>query len=160
MRAEELASQKGYYIDNSGLIFKDGHKLNGVIDIDGYLKFNIKDGKRYVKCKAHRLQAYQKYGIDLYKPGIVVRHLNNIKTDNSSNNIVIGTQKENALDNPKEMRIYLAKMASLQNGKRYPLYLIAKIKADRSSGLSYGQIMSKYGISSKGTVSYICNHEY
>lgn len=78
----------------------------------------------------------------------MVRHLNGNKLDNSFENIAIGTQQDNMLDKPKHKRIEWAS---------HPKYDYESIKKDRLLGMTYRELMNKYNISSKGTISYIIN---
>ena len=103
----------------------------------------------------HRLQAYQKYGNDIYKEGIVVRHLNGDRYDNSYNNIAIGTIKDNKHDIPIEL-------VSINCGyvrRKYDKDTVENIRRDKEQGLTYSQLMTKYNISSKGTINYILHRE-
>lgn len=106
----------------------------------------------------HQLQAYQKYGDLLFNDGIVVRHLNGVPTDNSWDNICIGTHSDNMLDKPKYVRERVALKATRVNQdnirplkERYEIYnLLFK-------GYSYSSIMKLYNIA-KGTLSYMKNY--
>lgn len=53
-------------------------------------------GRRKTSVLEHRLVALKKYGS--LPPGIVVRHLNGIKSDNRPENLVVGTTQENTAD--------------------------------------------------------------
>ena len=115
------------------------------------LHSKIKNG--YINCLVHRLQAYQKYGEDIYKKGIVCRHLNGNPLDNSIDNIAIGTQSDNMMDRKKEDRIAHAKLASSYNQKHNP----DVIKKYYAKAKSYKKTMAEFNISSKGTLHYILN---
>lgn len=58
-----------------------------------------------VEVKVHRLQAFKKFGYEMFGEGIVVRHLNNFSLDNSVDNIAIGTIQDNANDIPHHARV-------------------------------------------------------
>lgn len=144
-RREEIAVEKGYSVDKMGNVYSS----NGVIKtqtIGDRLRFNIRVGTSIKRVKVHRLQAYQKFGDVIYKEGLVVRHLNGISTDNSWDNIGVGTQGDNICDIPEVNRI-----ANASN----PKYNHDAIILDHKLGMSYARIMSKYGIKSKGTISFI-----
>lgn len=143
--------ERGYSVDKDGNVFnKDNKKLSIGKSKKGYLSFNIRLDKdsNPTRSFVHRLQAYQKFGDKIFEDGIVVRHLNGISTDNSYDNIDIGTYSQNSLDVPKEKRIRMSSQANLK-------YNHEAIINDRKNGLSFSQIMAKHGISSKGTVSFI-----
>jgi len=87
------AIKQGYTIDKIGNCYAPNKKLVGHT-AHGYRSFTC--------CKqhilVHRFQAYQKYGELLFVDGMVARHLNGNPLDNSWDNIVIGTQKDNMAD--------------------------------------------------------------
>lgn len=157
-RYEEILEEKGYTIDKNGVIYnKNGEEVKGGIS-NGYKVVSLKvDGvKRRVKF--HRFQAYTKYGKKLFEDGIVVRHLNNNKMDNSWDNIAIGTSQDNSMDNPPEERMEYAIAASKVHNK-YKKEFVEKIRKERSSGASYAEIIAKYGIP-KSSLSHIINNKY
>lgn len=101
----------------------------------------------------HRIQALQKFGDKIFKDGIVVRHLNGEKTDNSWDNIAIGTHKDNAMDIPKEQRLQRSLYATSFVRKHYA----NKVKKFHSIDKSYKKTMNEFSISSKGTLHFILN---
>ena len=113
---ERIAKQRGYKVTEDGVFC--GVRNNILIHKNkGYLCVSIKvDGKNRWLF-AHRLQAYQKYGDDIYQKGICVRHLNGDKSDNSLENIAIGTNRDNMMDKPKAERRRIANLASRQTIK-------------------------------------------
>jgi hypothetical protein len=147
-----LSKEKGYYVDKEGNLFNcKGQKLSTSKNNkgNGYLSFNIRlNGSKPTRSFIHRLQAFQKFGENLFDDNILVRHLNGVSTDNSYDNILIGTQFDNMLDIPKEQRILNASN---------PTHDHENIIKDRTLGYTYKQLMEKYGISSKGTISFILN---
>lgn len=146
--AIKIAALKGYTIDSSGNVFgKKGNKLSLRLNNNGYFTFGVSsvNGKR-IKCAVHRFQAYKKFSNSLFEAGIVVRHLNGNPLDNSIDNISIGTQSENMMDIPKEKRVLNASN---------PKHDHKSILNDRWNGMTYLQLMSKYNIRSKGTISFI-----
>ena len=158
MKLEKLIFEKGYTIDKDGNVYNpDGIKLNGR-DKNGYRAIGIRINERKIDVKVHRLQAYIKFGEKIYENGIVVRHLNNNKLDNSWDNIEIGTFHDNMMDNPKEMRMKYAINAS-KAANKYDKEFVEKIREERKSGMKYSEIMEKYNLP-KSTVSFIINHNY
>jgi hypothetical protein len=155
MRTEKILYNKGYRITNCGSILNHkGVEINGYKNQKGYISISIKVDGNPKKCPAHRLQAYQKYGDKLYEDGLEVRHKNGIKTDNSWDNILIGTHKENMMDIPEHIRIAIATYASSFNKKHDKE---AIIKWHNENGKSYKKTMEHFNISSKGTLHFILN---
>lgn len=155
-RNEEKAFKLGFTIDKDGNVTNPkGGKVKGRIDLRGYLIFSVKYKKIYtIKIGVHRFQAYFKFGDEIYKNEVVVRHLNGNPLDNSWNNIEIGSQQENNLDKLPEVRTKAAYLASRKKVK-FNDDIVKQIRLDYKNGLNYRELMSKYGIKSKGTISYI-----
>lgn len=155
---EKILVDRGYTIDKDGNVYNpSGCKLEGK-DKNGYRAIAIKiDGKR-VDVKTHRFQAYMKYGDKIYEDGIVVRHLNSDKTDNSWDNIEIGTCHDNMMDNTSEFRMKYAINASKHTNK-YSKEFVEKIRDEHNSGMSYSKIKEKYNLA-KSTISHIINNDY
>lgn len=158
MKIEEIFIKRGYTIDKNGDVYNpNGIKLKQY-NTKWYKKVGMRvDGKK-IGIKVHRLQAYMKFGNKIYEEGIVVRHLNNNRFDNSWDNIEIGTCHDNMMDNPKEMRMKYAINAS-KTANKYGKEFVEKIRNERKTGMKYSEIMEKYNLS-KSTVSYIINHNY
>ena len=100
-------------VENGGNKWKPANKHNGRhIDSRGYVvltkmgmsdddieiseKYNLFRGKRKTFVREHHLVAVKKYKCKL--DGLVVRHINGIKSDNTPENILIGTTQENTMD--------------------------------------------------------------
>lgn len=149
---ERIAKQRGYKVTEDGVFY--GVRNNILIHKNkGYLCVSIKvDGKNRWLF-AHRLQAYQKYGDDIYQKGICVRHLNGNKSDNSFDNIAVGTNRDNIMDRPKSERQRISALA----GK-------ATIKYNRDEVIEYynkcnrsrKKTIENFGMSKAG-LHYILN---
>jgi hypothetical protein len=147
-----LSKEKGYSVDKDGNVFnKDGKKIALSVNTkgSGYKSFNIRvNGSNPTRSFVHRLQAFQKFGDVIFEENLVIRHLNGDSSDNTIDNIGIGTTSDNMLDIPKEKRILNASN---------PTYNHEDVIRDKKNGLTYKEIMEKHGIKSKGTVSFILN---
>jgi len=151
-RNEITAYNLGYRVNEKGdLIGLKGKRVGSLSN--GYYKIKIRIKNGYINCLVHRLQAYQKYGEDIYKKGIVCRHLNGNPLDNSIDNIAIGTQQDNAMDRNKQDRIAHAKLATSYWRK----YNANNVKDFYKKVKSYKKTMAEFNISSKGTLHYILN---
>lgn len=156
VRGVLLAKEKGYYVDNLGNVYnKNNGLVNGYLTKFGYRIFSIRDKGAMIKVLFHQLVAYTKYGDKALYEGIHVRHLNGNPLDNSFSNIAIGSPSDNMMDKSEEMRIKCAKIAT----KVVTKYdgIASEIRKNRESGMNYKEIMKKYNISSKGTLSFIIN---
>jgi len=152
--AEMTAYNLGYRITELGKIINPkGDLINGYKH-KNYMQFGLRlpIGVRYVSV--HRLQAFQKYGDSMYAEGIVVRHFNGVSVDNSWDNILIGTQKDNMSDIPEAIRLSRAIYASSFK-KKFDSVTI-KIWHEEN-GNSYKKTMLHFSISSKGTLHHILN---
>ncbi len=152
---EVQAVKKGYFVNKSGVAINanTGRTVGtrGKKDYK-YIGFRGDNGK-VLKVYIHRLQAYQKYGEKIYDSDIVVRHLNGNSLDNSCDNIEIGTASDNMMDVPSCIRVKKSSNAA----KIYPDNVVVEIRNMRKNGKSYKEIMEKFNISSKGTLSHIIN---
>lgn len=152
LRAFEL----GYRISECGKILNTPYNTleQKALSNTGYPVFGIRlNGGQFILAW-HRLQAYQKYGEELFKEGILVRHKNHIKTDCSLHNILIGTQKENINDNPAEKRLEY----SINATNSWRKYNATEVKDFYNTCKSYKQTMENFQISSKGTLHFILNN--
>ena len=142
-----VADEKGYKVQKDGsVIGKRGSKLKFFILNRSYNTFSVKYLGTAVNILVHRFQAYQKYGDSIFEDGIVVRHLDGNSFNNSWDNIAIGTQRDNIMDKPAEQR---------RKDASSPKHDHNSIIEDHKNGMSYREVMNKYNISSKGTVSFI-----
>lgn len=156
------AYNKGYVVDEKGDVYYKNRKRILIPDTHGYATFTIRvfdaDLSKDVfrRIWVHQLQAYQKFGRKIFKKNVQVRHLNSKRLDNSFDNIGIGSPSKNAMDKPKETRQIMAIIASHKN-RVLTDEQIKELVIDRNLGMNYDKLMSKYGITSKGTLSYIIN---
>lgn len=140
----------GYRITEGGdLAGPCGQIINGGENRSGYRWFRVRNTDSPIRF--HRLQAFQKYGELMFAPGIQVRHLNGNKTDNRPENIAIGTAQENAMDKPAEVRRRAALIATTAAMRHDHSAVVAYL----NEGHSYTQTMQRFGIKSKGTISFI-----
>jgi len=123
----------------------------------GYLYCTLRrDGKRRI-LNVHQLQAYQKYGDVIFNDSIHIRHLNGNPKDNSWDNISIGTQSDNMMDIPKDVRVRSAKKAASYL-RRFNVCIIKEIRSKRALGYTLQELADEYN-SSKGHMSDIVNRK-
>lgn len=112
--AVRLAFGLGYRVTEEGNVYNPkGFKMSVNSNRNKrYPQLGFKyEGVNYT-ARMHRLAAYCFYGDKLFEEGLLVRHLNDDKTDLSSNNIVMGTQFDNMADISEE------KLAVMSSKKR------------------------------------------
>lgn len=154
-RGEKIAYEMGYRVDENGVLYSNEKVIKILKKPEkGYYRFKIKNniGKR-ISVSVHRLVAYQKFGEKIYD-NLVVRHLNGISTDNSYNNIEIGTYSDNAFDIPKEKRIEKSNKSNV----KYKSEELKNILLFYNESKSYKKTMIMFNISSKGTLWHIINN--
>jgi len=156
-----LAYKKGYRIQEDGSVINpQGTQRKTPISSRGYSYFSIYISKAIRRSvNVHRLMGYQKFGARIFEKGIGIRHLDNDKTNNSFENIGIGTCSENAFDRPVEDRLFHSIKASTKT-RKFTDAQVKKIRRYCRDGHSYSETMRKFGISSKGTMSRIININY
>ncbi len=110
---DDLIDVKGfenYSISRSGLIYNKSTKrfLKGGIDRhDGYIRFNFWKNKKLHKKRIHRLLAEN--FIPNPKNFPLVRHLNDLKTDNRIENLAWGSKSDNEKDKYKNCTVLIRK---------------------------------------------------
>jgi hypothetical protein len=143
------AYEMGYRVNEEGNVEGLRKNILQCKITNTYYSFTVRISNKFKTIYVHRLQAYQKYKNEMFFKGIEVRHKNGNSLDNTPNNILIGTHSDNMMDRTKEDRILNASN---------PTYNHKEIIKDRTENkLTYKELMIKYNISSKGTVSFIIN---
>ena len=145
--------------DNGECFNPKGQKISGSVSASGYRRSAIKVDGKHTKFKFHRFMGYLKFGDRIYQQGIQIRHLDGNPQNNSRENIEIGTQRDNTYDIPKERRLQIALKAT-QKVKRYSDEDVLEMKRLRDNDAKYSEIMERFNISSKGTLSFILNNRY
>jgi hypothetical protein len=150
----KAAFDKGYRVDRQGIVFYKGRERKLQINRSGYYYFGIKVTgfkRKIFNVPVHRLQGYQKFGEVSFQEGMEIRHKNNVSTDNSESNILIGTHCENMMDMPAELRVARAINAS----KSITKYNHAAIKAFYEQCRSYKKTVFEFKLSGKSILHYI-----
>ncbi len=146
----------------NGLYAKNGQ----VYGIRGIRKISIKTTHNYsreivnvgfkgitIPISVHKIIAYQKYGNDLFKEGILVRHLDGNSLNNVIDNIAIGTASDNMMDIPREERLRHGQLAASYL-RKYDETTELSICKSYKKGLGYKRLSKKYSIP-KSTIRYI-----
>ena len=134
-----------YTISKERVLKNPQGKIVGSYNRQGYQKIQVTICGKARDVFTHRLQAFSKYGKELFKKGIQVRHLNDIKKDNSWDNIALGTAKDNYQDRG-EKSIKAAQKRATDATRKYSdeLILEAKQYFDKCQNLKETSI--KYNI--------------
>lgn len=142
----------GYRISEKGeIINPKGKTIKGSKNKENRIFINLRIKNYFIRVSAHRLQAYQKFGDLIFDKKIVVRHLNGLPFDNSFFNIEIGSQSENMMDRPADIRMAHSKHASSFNKKHNH----EEILDFYNNCKSYKKTMDKFNLTSKGTLNFI-----
>ena len=120
-----------------------------------YRQFTINIDGMPLPVRVHQFVGYLKYGARALGSNVVVRHKDDDPDNNSFENIRIGTQRDNMMDQPRSVRVARARHAARSTRKLNPAQMRALL-ADRAAGATYAQLMAKYKIA-KSTVSYVVN---
>lgn len=151
------AVERGYHLNGMGQVVSPNDRiLSTYLNDSGYPTFSIVYGDKVRPCPVHRLVAYLKFGDKLFEDGVMTRHLDGDQTNNHPDNIAIGTNSDNMMDQPKQQRIEKAKIAASHNRKLSESDAI-QLRLDRANGATYKELMDNYGLKSKSTISYIVN---
>lgn len=149
-RKEEIAFALGYRVSPDGIVTNPrGMVLKPYTGTCEYPSISI--GRNNGKIRVHRLQAFQKFGVEIYKTGIEVRHKDGNSENFRADNLILGTHVENSFDKPKAVRIRCATVASKAVAKHDHAATLAKYQQTKS----YAATMLAFGIQSKGTLNFI-----
>lgn len=154
MKREQIAlSVLKYTIDKDGTLRNRKGNIVGKGKTKKYKRIQVRLCKIQKDIFVHKLQAFAKYGMEIYKDGIMVRHLDGNPSNNSWDNIAIGTAHDNAMDIRKEIR---TKRAIHASKKRIKYQNVEEIRSyHKDNGNSYRLTMQRFNISSSGTLSHI-----
>lgn len=151
MNIEEYVYNLGYRVTHNGILINPkGKVITGTLRHKNRkystLSFNVKFGEKKKNCCIHRLQAFQKFGNEIYNSHIVVRHIDNNPLNNSYENITIGDYKDNYNDIPEDIRnLHLVNMRNKKSIK-YNAELTKNIFEDFEKGSNRTQISQKYNV--------------
>jgi hypothetical protein len=153
---------EGWFVKDGRLYMPNGSKYEKLyISIEGYwtLTKHVK-GNNDLKSNVgvHCIVAFQKFGSKIFDTPelkVHIRHLDGNKLNNLDSNIEIGSQSDNILDIPKEIRVRSAIIASSVN-RRFSDEEVKLILKDRKNGFTYKMLCEKYN-TSKSTLSFLFN---
>jgi hypothetical protein len=135
---------RGWDVDPEGRMTNPKREVRKGSLTGGYLKVGVKIpelGISSYAVKIHKFQAYRKFGDTIFQEGVVVRHLNGDPQDNSSDNIVLGTQSQNMMDRDEQDRVKHSK-----ERRRYSQEVKSRLIQERESGKSFTRISREQSI--------------
>ncbi len=150
------AYNSGWRVKGKKLYDGNNNEKTTYVNKNGYVSHHIYLNGYNTNLEIHRLVAYQKYGDEIFKIGIEVRHIDGDRTNFMESNIIIGTHQDNMLDIPSNIRLNSAMIAT-KYIRRFNDLEVIEILNDRKDGMTYKQLCEKWN-TSKSTLSYFFNH--
>ena len=153
----DLVEDLNYDIREDGtiwtLITTTGKKsVTGTWREAGHLKPN---GYRCIKYNGINIQIhriiYQKF-VGLLEIDLMINHKNGQRSDNRPENLELVPQSANNLH-----RFQVLKRPAVIGNKKISKEIADQIRADRTNGMNYPQLMAKYNLG-KTNISMICNN--
>ena len=151
-REELVLTVLRYTIDKQGILRNPKGRVVGSTNRQGYKKIQVTIGGKVREVFLHRLQAYNKYNSKLFEKGIQVRHLNDVKTDNTWENIALGTAKDNYKDRGQQS-IKDAQKRATDASKKHSDEIISQAKEYIQLGYSLKDTSIKFNIP-EGSLRY------
>lgn len=160
-----LAYELGYKVTENGEVYNPkGMKMKVSSNKNTrYPQISFKHSGEGYCVRMHRLAAYCFYGQNIFNDRILVRHLNDDKTDLSKNNIVLGTQVDNMADISEEKQAEMSvkkREYALANNIKPPRNVkisdeeVVNIMHLLASGLSQREVAKRYKVH-HSTINYI-----
>lgn len=148
-----MAYEKGYRVTVEGdVIGLKGYKLKLMSSNVGYYFFHMKyKGKNYA-IPVHRLHAYQKFGNELLKEGVIVRHLDDDRSNNTFENIAIGDWYDNYGDMSNDTKRRM--LTNAINTRKFTESDIRDVRTMLKEGLTIRSLADKYEVH-PGTIQQI-----
>lgn len=161
-RSVVVAYDRGYRVQINGDVVSPSGKTIKLSHTGKrkYLKFNIRAENTFRVVLVHKLQAYQKYGDRVFTEGIVVRHLNGERFDNSFVNIEIGSYQDNALDIPEKDRVQKAIKASYSKRKLTNEEINIMVDLRLNEKVSYAELGRQFKLTKSAVRWFFINKVY
>ena len=107
--------------------------------------------------RIHRLVGYLKYGDSIFEKGTLIRHRDEDSLNNSWDNIILGTNRDNAMDRSPKARLEHARVAAKVQ-RKLTRDEAEELRQLREEGWTLKELCVRYGIA-KSTASYIYNNK-
>lgn len=147
------AYQMGYRSNDEGEITSHkGNKISLSKGTNNYLLFGIRKNGKSTTVSAHRFSAYCYFGDDLFSSECVM-HLNGIKTDNSKENLSLGSLKENYKDNCEIWKKEFS-LKGARKRRKLTSDQVKEIKSHIKNKRNISQVARDYGVA-RSTIQQI-----
>jgi len=159
-RREVVARSQGLCVDGRGVLYGPRGPRKTKMDQDGYLNASFREAGtgKVVNVYVHRLQAFQKFGNELYADGMQVRHLDGNHLNNRPVNIAIGTKSDNEQDKDPVVRKYASEQGALAT-RKFTDDQVRDMRSRYASNRSSCPALAREYECSKSTMSYILNRK-
>ena len=147
-----IAYRKGYRVTENGHMMSPSGKSLSLKAASGrYPTVTVTENGITYNVAAHRLAAYCFYGREVFKEGLLVRHLNGNVSDIRKSNIALGTYTDNSMDRPLHQRVSTAvagrKAQKRPHNAKFTPEQVRYIRHQREKGQTLQAIADKFGVS-------------
>ena len=149
----------GYRVMKNGQVKSFTGRMLKLTERGGCLEFSASSGKGPRSVQVHRLQAYQKFGLEMFSTSIRVRHRDGNHTNNHRDNIILATVSECKLAMPKEQRLANARN-SRDARRRLTMEQAKQLRFAYAYGMRVVTLCEKYGLKPSAVYSIINNQSY
>lgn len=142
-----VSIESRYQVDSDGVVWGPRGRVKTRTGSDGYQRFNVRSGGRHRVVRVHRLQAWQLFGAPMFGAGVVVRHLDNDKSNNAAGNLALGDASDNYYDRLRADREASAENAAARR-RRLTVDDVRAIRAAAADpdGPTRSELAEQYGI--------------
>lgn len=150
----------GYRVTKKGLVKSFTGRMLRLREHGGCLEFttsSVDVGPRSVQV--HRLQAYQKFGLEMFSIGIRVRHRDGDRTNNHWENIILATTSECRLAIPRVRRLASARNAR-DTRRRLTMKQAKEIRFAYLYGMRVVTLCERYDLKQSAIYAIINNESY
>lgn len=153
--------ERGYRVSAEGGVYRlDGEPVRVGVSPKGYsyVKTRCREKGLNHMAPVHKLAAMCKYGVEAALRAPLIRHLDDVKSNNSADNIALGTNRDNYMDRPRAQRIAMSLKAAAKT-RTVSVEVVREIRVRKAAGESTCGIARSLGLR-KGKVSNIVNGKY
>ena len=130
---------------------------NGYVYVTLIIKGLTRPGKGNAVTQ-HQMVAFAKYGEAAFADGIEIRHMDDDRTNNHPDNLILGTRQDNMLDMAPEARS-ARNLGRPSKGRKLSDEQAEKVRARYLGGIAKGEckeLADRFGVC-RTTISYIGN---